>query len=440
MATYLSRRDWFSGAAALAGGALVAATPRSAFAVGANRKVRVGLIGCGGRGVGVAKSFAAEQDCELTWLCDPDAQRLADAKRKLGAGEPVADLRRILDDKSVDAVIVATPDHWHAPAAILACAAGKHVYVEKPCSHNLREGRLLVEAARRNQRVVQHGTQARTARFTSDAIKMLHDGVIGDVLLARAWNVQRRKNIGHMQPSEPPADLNYDLWVGPAEMVPYQANRLHYFWHWWYNFGTGDTGNDGVHELDLARWGLGVETHPAQISGSGVKLYFDDDQQFPDTQTIVYDYPAATPSGRHKQLVWEMRIWSTNYPYNVDGGMEFFGTAGKMFLSKRGKLEVFGDRNVRIDKPELNSDAKVSLDGHQAQFLAAIRDGVKPTAEIEIGHLSASLCHLGNIVARTGRALKFDPQREQIAGDEEANRLLGRTYRQDGHWAVPKVG
>ncbi|MCH7688795.1 MAG: Gfo/Idh/MocA family oxidoreductase [Planctomycetes bacterium] len=421
---------------------VVAVNLTSAQAAGANSRIKLGVIGCGGRGSGVARQFAGEQNCEVTWVCDPDENRAEKLGKSLtgvgGNRSPKAtnDLRKVLDDAGVDAVLVATPDHWHAPAAILACEAGKHVYVEKPCSHNLREGRLLVEAARRNKRVVQHGTQSRSMQLIADAVQMLREGVIGDVLVAKAWNVQRRSNIGHAQPRTAPTGIDYDTWVGPAAWLPFQSNRFHYSWHWWYNFGTGDMGNDGAHELDYARWGLGVTTHPSRISGLGGKYFFDDDQQFPDTQQIAFEYPGDGTVGQKRMLIWEMRIWSGNYPYDVDNGAEFYGTKGRLMMTKRGKLEVFADRNKRI-QPKLKGRA-IKLSAHHVDFLDAIPTGRKPNADIAIGHLSASLCHLGNIATRTGRTLQFDPESEQIIGDEAANRLLSREYRKEGHWSVPE--
>jgi len=332
-------------------------------------------------------------------------------------------------------VIVATPDHWHAPAAILACEAGKHVYVEKPASHNYRESKLLLETARRTRRVVQHGTQSRSSELIAGAIQMLREGVIGDVLMAKAWNIQHRGSIGRARPSSPPGHIDYDTWVGPAELVPYQSNRLHYKWHWWYNFGTGDMGNDGSHEIDIARWGLGVETLPTRIAGLGTKLYHDDDQQFPDTQTVVFDYPGDGNVGSRRQLIFEMRIWSPTQPYGIDNGGEFYGTKGKMILTKRGRVEIIGPGNKKIEaKPK----APPKLLGHQRDFLDAIRNGRRPNADIEAAHRSVALVHLGNIACRLGRSLEFDPRTEQIVGDEEAGRLLSRTYRKGGHWAVPK--
>jgi predicted dehydrogenase len=264
---------------------------------------------------------------------------------------------------------------------------------------------------------------------------MLREGVIGDVLVAKAWDIQRRANIGRGTPSDPPPGVDYDLWVGPAEFVPYQANRFHYHWHWWYNFGVGGLGGDGPHEIDYARWGLGVETHPTTVAGLGSKYYFDDDQEYPDTGTVVFEWPGDGKVGHKRQFIFELRIWSTNYPYNVDSGAEFYGTKGKMFLSKRGKLEILDERNARIDA---TPEDPPQLLGHAADFLDAIKTGRQPNAEIEIGHLSTALVHLGNLAMRVGRSLNFDPRTEQIIGDEQANALLSRKYRQGGHWAIPR--
>jgi predicted dehydrogenase len=433
-----SRRSFLKTSSAAAVG--ISATT-AIKAASANETIRLGVIGCGGRGSAVAGEFADLKNCEVIFLCDPDSRRagsLAETiSKKSGNRTPQTtdDPRKLLDDKSIDAVLVATPDHWHAPAAILACDAGKHVYVEKPCSHNLREGRLLVEAARRNKRVVQHGTQSRSIKIIQDAMSLLREGVIGDVLVSKAWNVQRRGNIGKGKPADVPGNVNYDMWVGPAAFMPYQANRFHYNWHWWHNFGTGDMGNDGVHELDYARWGLGVETHPSRISAMGTKLFFNDDQQFPDTMQIAFEYPDDNTVGNRRVLLWEMRIWSTNYPYNVDNGVEFYGTKGRLMVTKRGKLEIFGERNKRIEPKSVKSSSFAG--SHQQDFLESIRTGRKPNAEIEIGHLSSSLCHLGNIASRLGRTLEFDPNKEQVLNDKEANALLSREYRPN-HCAVPR--
>jgi hypothetical protein len=268
-----------------------------------------------------------------------------------------------------------------------------------------------------------------------DAVQKLREGVIGDVLVSKAWNIQRRGSIGHGRPSDPPADLDYELWLGPTPQKPYQSNRVHSGWHWWYDFGTGDMGNDGVHDIDYARWGLGVETHPERIVALGGKYFFDDDQEFPDTQQVTFEYGRNGKQDKRRMLIYEQRLWSTNYPFNVDSGVEFYGTKGKLFLSRRGKAQFLGERNQPM---ELNLQLQPQdAESHVANFIDAIRNGTSPNAEIEIGHLTASLCHLGNIATRLGRSLEFDPQIEQFIDDDEANRLVGRSYRDD-HWATPK--
>ena len=426
------RREFLRQAAAGVAGAAIVSQATSVRAA-AGDKLSIGLIGCGGRGSHVAGVFASQPNVQVSYVCDCDEGRLARAASRFAGAKPVGDLRKMLDDPAIDAVLVATPDHWHAPASILACEAGKHVYVEKPCSHNVREGRLLVEAARRNKRLVQHGTQSRSTDMISQAVQMLREGAIGTVLISKAWNIQRRGTIGRGQPSSPPAGLDYESWVGPAPMVPYQANRCHSGWHWWYDFGTGDMGNDGVHDIDYARWGLGVETHPSLVSAAGGKYMFDDDQQFPDTQQIAFEYPAEKP-GERRMLIYEQRLWSTNYPNNCDSGVEFYGTKGQMFLSRRGKLQLLAERNAKVDvkiTPEAQNEVK-----HVANFCQAIREGVPLTAEIEVGHLSAALCHLGNVATRLGRSFRFDPQTESVVDDEEAQNLMRRSYRE--HWGTPR--
>ena len=401
---------------------------------GANDQLVVALIGCGGRGPGVARSLRDVKNVSVAYACDPDDGRAKKAARDLGA-IPVSDLRRIMDDRSVDAVAVATPDHWHVPASILALDAGKHVYVEKPCSHNIREGRLLVEAAKRNGRIVQHGTQSRSSPLIAHAIQALRDGIIGDVLVAKAYNVQRRGPIGKSKPGTPPAGFDHDLWVGPAEWLPWQDNRHHYKWHWWYNYGTGDTGNDGVHEIDIARWGLGVDEHPGTVSAMGGKYAYDDDQQFPDTLLSCFEYPGDGKPGSKRMLEFEMRLWS---PYGLidgnDNGNAFYGTKGWMFLTKRGKAQAYDERNEPVELP----GSRPRMTSHAEDFVRAIREGGRVRADAETAHLSSTLCHLANIASRLGRSLRFEPRTERIPGDEEANRLARRRYREGGHFAVPK--
>jgi predicted dehydrogenase len=409
---------------------------RAANTVRSADKVKVALIGCGGRGTHDIQLFRSNPDVEISWICDPDDARRASLAKSLGipADRAIADLRRVLEDDSLTAVVVATPDHWHSPAAILACNAGKHVYVEKPISHNIREGRILVDAAARNKVNVQHGTQSRSTKMMIDAVKLLREGIIGTVLVAKCWNIQKRGSIGRGQDTNPPAGFDYDTWVGPATMIPYRTNRVHNRWTWWYHFGTGDMGNDGVHDIDYTRWGLGVETHPSKVAAAGGKFFQDDDQEFPDTQQVTFEYPGNGQPGDRRMLIYEQRLWSTNYPFNVDSGAEFYGTSGQMFLSRRGKIQVLNAQNkpVKVDvNPEPQNDA-----AHVKNFLAAIRSGETLNADALTGHLSTSLCHLGNIATRLGRSLNFDPQQEQIIGDDEANSLVRREYRD--HWGKPE--
>lgn len=421
------------------GGLLATATitlPYLARSAAANEKIVLGMIGPGGHGSNLLRSFAGQKDVTVAWVCDVDANRMNAAAKLVesvaGAKPKTApDLRRVLEDQSVDAVVIATPDHWHAPATLLACEAGKHVYVEKPCAHNIREGRLMVEAARRHKRVVQVGTQSRSVPHVLRAMELLREGAIGDVLMAKAWNSQLRRDIGKVKPSPPPAELDFDLWLGPAPVVPYQSNLLPGSWRWFAAFGTGDIGNDGVHDIDIARWGLGVETHPSRIAALGGKYFFDDDQEFPDTQYVSYEY--ADADGRKRQLVYEQRIWSPYVQEGHENGNAFYGTKGMLILGKHGGWQLFGPRN----EPRDEMKGRLDSTPHHRNFLECIRTGQRPNADIEIGHLTATLSHLGNIATRIGRMLQFDPQKEIMVGDDEATRMVRRTYR-EGHWAVPR--
>lgn len=435
------RREFLRSSAVGAAAATVLAAPASTRAAGANDRVVIGLIGCGGRGTHVAKLLAAKPGVEFRYVCDPDEARRKQAASELGTKglQEVGDLRRVLDDQEVAAVLVATPDHWHSPASILACEAGKHVYCEKPCSHNIREGRLLVDAARRNDRLVQHGTQVRSTAMIAEAVQRLHDGAIGPVLMAKTWNIQRRGAIGRAQPTAPPAGFDYDTWIGPVPFVDFQSNRHHGSWKWWYDFGTGDMGNDGVHDIDYARWGLGVTTHPSRITAVGGRFLIDDDQQFPDTQQVAFEYDGHDGDGDRKILVYEQRLWSTNYPHNTDSGVEFYGPGGQMFISRRGKVELLDEKNRRV---ELGLEAEPQNEvRHTQNFVEAIRGKDNLNAEIELGHLSTSLCHLGNIATRLRRSLRFDSQNERFlthdgqSEDTEANALVARQYRD--HWGTP---
>ena len=417
------------------GSAAVAAF--SAFAVpaiqarGANEQFVVGLAGCSGRGIAVGAELR-KLGVKIAYACDPDRNRAEHAKKSLEADHVITDLRKILDDRTVDAIAIAAPNHWHAPAAILACQAGKHVYVEKPCSHNIVEGRRMIEAARRSGMVMQVGSQIRGTKVFQEAIAIVHEGAIGKVLVAKTWVSRKRPDIGHCQPSAPPPELDYDLWVGPAPMIPYQKNLIHYNWHWWYNFGNGDAGSRGVHQLDIALWGMDIKTHPTRISGFGEKLYFDDDKQYPDTHYVTFEYPGDGAFGSKRLIVYEQRLW-THYWGQIDceDGCTFYGDEGYLTVDMHQGWKLFGPKN------KLRKEAQKYFDTgeHCADFLDAIRNNRRPCADIEIGHLSAALPHLTNILARTDRReLTFDPKTERFVNAPDADTLLKRTYR-EGHWA-----
>jgi len=419
------------------GAAALAASASLASAADEKDAVTIGLIGCGGMGSNHLGLLTNRKDVRIAYVCDVDANRLASAAKRVEQGgkpapKAVKDLREVLDDKSVDAVWMATPDHWHSPGAILAVNAGKHVYVEKPVSHNIREGKLLLEAARKQNKVVQVGTQSRSTAHVMRAMELLREGVIGDVLVAKAWNSQKRGTIGKQQPTSPPDYLDFDLWLGPAPKREYQANLLHSIWRWWYDFGVGDIGNDGVHDIDIARWGLGATGQPTNVAALGGKYFFDDDQQFPDTQTCVYEWPGDGKVGQKRQLIFEQRIWSPYVQEGHENGNAFYGTKGMLLLGKGSGFQVFGPKNAPGEKVT----GTFNLPAHHQNFLDCVRSGKRPNADVEEGHLSASLAHLGNIACRVGRSLKLDPQTERIVGDEEADKLVRREYRAD-HWAVP---
>ncbi len=398
-----------------------------------NDTVTLAIMGLRGQGRSLTRQFASLPDVDIVFLCDVDERVLGEPARLVEGVKGrrprlISDIRRALDDKSVDAVVVATPDHWHGPATLLACQAGKDVYVEKPPAHNFREGQMMVEASRRYGRVVQVGTQYRSLPSTQRAIEYIRTGRIGKVLMAKAWNVQLRENIGHRNDSEPPPEVDYETWVGPAPMLPFNENRFHYKWHWHWNFGTGDIGNDGIHQLDLCRWALGVE-YPTEVSGMGRKLFFEDDQQTPDTMSINFNYP-------NRVIVFEMRTWNPYGMAGTDNALAVYGSEGCVHIGRwngRSGFKVFDGSGHLVHYDGTNEPHT-----HAQNFIDCIRSRKTSNADIETGHISATLSHLGNIVARTGRHLRFDGEGGTIPGDEEARNLLGREYRD--HWATPNPG
>lgn len=423
MTPHASRRTFLKQSTLAAGWVVSTAATRAARAAdNPAEAVAVGVIGVNGRGTALASSFAKVGGARVAYVCDVDSRVIDKAVSAVGgdqAKEPqrVTDFRRILDDKSLDAVVIATPDHWHAPATILACAAGKHVYVEKPCSHNPREGELMIEAARKHSRVVQLGTQRRSMPGTLEAIERLRAGEIGNVLYSRGWYSAAREPIGHGKPAPVPEGLDYALWQGPAPEQEYRDNVVHYNWHWFWHWGTGELANNGIHSLDICRLGLGVD-YPRRVTASGGKYFFKDDQQTPDTHTVSYDFG-------DKAISWEGCNWHRHGFQDSTFGIGFYGDRGTLVLDTA-SYKILDAGGKQIAKETKGFDGH---DPHVKNFLACIRSGDRPAADIEEGHKSTLLCHLGNIAYRTGHALNLDPKNGHVQDDPQAAALWSREYR-----------
>jgi predicted dehydrogenase len=400
-------------------------TPRAGKAA-ANERVNLCVIGVRGRGNGVGQNFARLPNAQITHICDVNETLLAGYGKVITdvqktAPKPVVDLRRVLDDKSVDGIIVATPDHWHALATIWGCQAGKHVYVEKPISHNVFEGRQMVAAARKYQRVVQVGTQSRSAPHYQEAMQLIKAGRLGRVHMAKAWNSQLRRRVPAVDDSPIPAGLDWNIWQGPAPERPFNTNRYTYGWRWLWDYGTGDMGNDGVHDLDIARWGLQVEA-PTEVQCTAAKLQFKGDiQETPDTQIATFTFPK-----QDAVLVYEQRLWSPYVQEGYENGVAFYGTEGYIVIGRRGWKLVEKRNQVAFEKAVEFSDVP-----HQQNFLECIQKGGTPNCDIQEGYYSTLLAHLGNIAFRVGRPLRFDADKLAITGDEEATKLLKRSGRKE---------
>ncbi|WP_080239828.1 Gfo/Idh/MocA family protein [Spirosoma rigui] len=396
--------------------------PSRAF--GANDRLRVAVIGLNGRGKDHINGFSNLTNVEVATLCDVDdvvLQKTASDfetkyKRKVKTEQ---DLRRVYDDKDIDAVSIATPNHWHALAAIWACQAGKDVYVEKPACHNLYEGRKLVEAAAKYNRIVQHGVQLRSSVAIQEAIQHLRDGLIGKVYMARGTVYKWRADIGNQGPSPVPQGLNWDLWQGPAQAREFSKNYVHYNWHWFWDYGNGDIGNQGIHETDLCLWGLDVGL-PEVITSAGGKFLWNDCKETPEVLTSTYHYPK-----QGKIIEFEVRPWMTNKEDGVEVGNIFYGDKGYMVINGYSDYKTYLGRN-REPGPARNAGGD-----HYKNFVEAARarDKNMLNGPVETAYMAASLAHLGNIAYRLGRTLTFDPQKEVFVGDKQANAMLTRKYR-----------
>ena len=423
----LPRREFLqSSAATLAAAGAFGVMSESALGQGKSvaDKLAVVVMGVNGRGGGLCSAFLGQPNIEITYIADVD-ERAKDravksvADRQGKAPQGVTDFRKALDDKSVDILVCAAPNHWHAPATILGCSAGKHVYVEKPCSHNAQEGEWAVQAARKNKRVVQMGSQRRSYPAIREGIAKLHAGELGRVLYARTWYTNRRPSIEHGKETPVPSWLNWALWQGPAPEKPYMDNVVHYNWHWKWHWGNGELGNNGIHALDVARWGLGVD-YVTRVTSGGGKYRWDDDQETLDTHMVVYDFGEKT-------ILWEGLSWSSYGPGGSSFGVSFHGEKGTMVMGDNG-YTIYDEKNKEAGKDPGKGDGMAA---HLANFLDCIRNGSekRPNADIEEGHKSTLLCHLGNIAQRTGSVLTCDPKTGHILNNEKAAAMWRREYQ-----------
>jgi predicted dehydrogenase len=418
MNTPVSRRRFLQ--QAVAGSVVVATTPALVRAADspANR-LNVAVMGLG-RGFDHVKTLLTIPGVKITHLCEVDSRRLdraAEAIAKASGTRPKGerDVRKVLDDKSVDAIFIATPNFWHATATIMACAAGKHVYVEKPGSGTAQEGQLMVAAARKHNRVVQMGNQRRSYPGIIEGIEKLRAGAVGRVLSARCWYNNSRQSIGRGKPAPVPDWLDYALWQGPLVERPYKDNLVPYNWHWMWHWGNGELGNNGIHYLDLARWGLGAET-PRRVTFGGGRYHFEDDQETPDTGVVTYDFGNCFAT-------WE---FSSCHPRAAEkfGLVHFYGEKGT-FILEGGGYRVLDGKGAEVEKSAPPSSDKP----HFENFLNCIRDGKRPNSDIAEGQKSTLLCHLGNIAYRTGHTVNYDPARQEISNDADAMKLWRREYR-----------
>ncbi len=388
---------------------------------GANDRVRVAIIGVGSRGSAHIKELLPVANLEIAALVDPDGRRTEQASsvifQKTGKRPRLeSDMRRVFDDKNIDAVTIATTNHWHTLTAIWAMQAGKDAFVEKPVSHNIFEGIKLVETARKYNRISAGGTQRRWWGRWRKAVELMHAGVIGDIYQANFIFPGGRDSIGVKETKEPPAWLNWDLWLGPAQMQPYHENLVHYNWHWFWDFGNGELGNNGIHLIDVCRWAM-KRTLPVRVQCTGGRFGYQDQAQTPNTQNVTWVYEDGA------MIVGQLRGLYTQEPM----GWDFWGTKGHLNMKANGEFTIRLGRS-KTNEPAVESPANID---HFANFAEAIRarDRKLLHAEIEETAISTAMCHLGNIAYRTGGDVRFDPKAMKFAGNKEADALISRKYR-----------
>lgn len=403
---------------------------------GANDKIRVAAIGVNSRGGALAANFAKQKGCEITYICDVDSRAIAkcsDAVAKIQGNRPKGekDLRKVLESKDVDAVIIATPDHWHAPGALMAMQAGKDVYLEKPCSYCPEEGEILINAVAKYNRVVQMGNQRRSWPNVQEGIQAIKEGIIGNVHFGKAWYTNNRPSIGVGKEVAVPEWLDWDLWQGPAPRVAYKDNIVHYNWHWIWRWGTAESMNNGTHMVDILRWGMELE-YPTMVNSAGGRYFFKDDWETPDTQVINMEF------GKSKSMTWEGRSCNGRTIEGSSVGSMFYGDKGSMLITGSDGYRIFDMDNkvvkqqyskIEIDPRNLMNPAE-SLDAlHINNFFDGIRKGEKLNSDIVSGHKSTVLMQAGNIAQRVGRSLNIDPANGRIVHDADAMKYWSRDYQ-----------
>ncbi len=432
MRTSVNRRHFLKHASAATAGFAVLGAARGMAAP--SNKIVAAVMGVNSRGGVLAQSFAKAEGCDVAYICDVDQRAIGRAIKGVtdtvttSSPQGVVDVREVLDNPDIDVLVIAAPDHWHAPAAIMALQAGKHVYVEKPCSYNPHEGEMLVEAQKRYNRVVQMGNQQRAALESQQIIDAIREGIIGRAYYGRAWYANTRGSIGTGKPAPAPDWLNYDLWQGPAPRVPYRDNVIHYNWHWFWHWGTGEICNNGAHEIDICRWALGVD-YPVRVTSAGGRYHFKDDWEFYDTQVVSFDFEGG------KTITWDGRSCN-GYPVEGRGrGASVHGEYGTVILDRGGYVVYDQDNREVWRRTRTAGEATLDIRGgggltdyHIANMLSVIRNGGTQFSPIDEGHKSTLLCHLGNIAQHTGHSLRCDPSNGHIVNSEEAMRMWSREY------------
>jgi predicted dehydrogenase len=439
MAYRVSRREFLDSLAVSAAAMAVASTAKSYSQIlGSNDRLNFAVIGLNGRGYAHLSALKANKGAaRITHVCDVDSNILAkfaeNAQKEMGEAPATdKDFRSVLQQKDVDAITIATPDHWHTPIAIAGLQAGKHVYVEKPCSHNPAEGQMLIHAQQKYGKFAQMGNQQRSSPHTIEIVEKIHGGAIGRAYLAKAWYSNVRKSIGTGKEVPVPAQLDWDLWQGPAPRRPYKDNVHPYNWHWFMNYGTGETLNNGTHEIDVCRWALGVD-YPNRVTSSGGRYHFKDDWQFYDTLVTNFEYESG-------MISWEGKSCEGMKYYGRDRGSVIIGTTGSVLVDRDG-YEIYDLKGNKTNEFKAKSSTSSSdligrdsmTDAHFANFIAAIRKGDKLNAPVAAGNVAVTMLQLSNIAWEVSRELHLDPKDGRIQGDPEAMKMWGREYEKG--WA-----